>query len=145
MQSNDKESLLEMLNFLHQHLQIKVDRHTFFVEMIQLTIQELLEAFIKYDCHFDLIEYHQSPFYEKIEQLIRSFNLQDKTDAYVQFFLDEVLTQQQKESSIQDFLDFWENKKDKLSVVTSENPNAVKIMTIHKSKGLEFPIVIFPF
>jgi len=144
LQSNDKESLLEMLNFLHQHLQIKVDRHAFFVEMIQLTIQELLEAFIKYDCHFDLIEYHQSPFYEKIEQLIRTFNLQDKTDAYVQFFLDEVLTQQQKESSIQDFLDFWENKKDKLSVVTSENPNAVKIMTIHKSKGLEFPIVIFP-
>ena len=54
------------------------------------------------------------------------------------------MAQQQKESSIQDFLDFWEHKKESLSVVTSENPNAIKIMTIHKSKGLEFPIVIFP-
>ena len=76
--------------------------------------------------------------------MIRSFHLQNTTDAYVQFFLDEILAKQIKEASIQDFLDFWEQKKESLSIVTSENPNAIKIMTIHKSKGLEFPIVIFP-
>lgn len=144
LQSNDKESLLEILYFLHQHLQVAKDKHTFFTGLIHLELQELLESLKIVDCNFDLISFHQSPFYEKIEQIIRSFHLQEKTDAYVQFFLDEVLVQQQKESSIQDFLDFWERKKDKLSVVTSENRNAVKIMTIHKSKGLEFPIVIFP-
>ena len=144
LHSNDKESLLEILYFLHQHLQVAKDNHTFFTELIHLELQELLESLKIIDCDFDLIAFHQSPFYEKIEQIIRSFHLQEKTDAYVQFFLDEVLVQQQKESSIQDFLDLWERKKDKLSVVTSENPNAVKIMTIHKSKGLEFPVVIFP-
>lgn len=144
LQSNDKESLLEMLNFLYKHLQISVDKHTFFTDHIQLDLQEFLESLKKYECYVDLFVYHQLPFYEKTEQIIRAFQLQDTTDAYVQFFLDEVIIQQQKESSIQDFLEFWERTKETLSVVTSENPNAVKIMTIHKSKGLEFPIVIFP-
>ena len=144
LQSNDKESLLEVLYFLHKHLNSSIERHAFFTDFINLELHEVLELLKEYNCNFDIISYHQSPFYEKIEQIIRSFHLQDTTDAYVQFFLDEVLAQQQKESSIQDFLDFWEHKKESLSVVTSENPNAIKIMTIHKSKGLEFPIVIFP-
>ena len=144
LQSNDKESLLEILNFLHKHFQISIDKHTFFIDCIQLELKEFLESLKKHDCYFDLFVYHQLPFYEKIEQIIRVFQLQDNTDAYVQFFLDEVIIQQQKETSIQDFIEFWERTKETLSVVTSENPNAVKIMTIHKSKGLEFPIVIFP-
>ena len=144
LQSNDKESLLELLYFLHKHLDISKEKHEFLTSFINLEIQEVLELFKKYNCNFDIISFHHSPFYEKIEQIIRSFSLQDSTDAYVQFFLDEVLAKQIKEASIQDFLDFWEQKKESLSIVTSENPNAVKIMTIHKSKGLEFPIVIFP-
>ena len=55
-----------------------------------------------------------------------------------------VLEQQRKAADIGDFLEFWELKKDKLSIVASENANAVQVMTIHKSKGLEFPVVIFP-
>ena len=31
-----------------------------------------------------------------------------------------------------------------MSIVASENSDAVQVMTIHKSKGLEFPVVIFP-
>ena len=144
LQSNDKESLLEMLNFLHKHLQISVDKHIFFSDHIQLELPDFLESLKKYDCYLDLFVYHQLPFYEKTEQIIRAFQLQDTTDAYVQFFLDEVIIQQQKESSVQDFLEVWGRKKETLSIVTTENPNAVKIMTVHKSKGLEFPIVIFP-
>ena len=144
LQPTDQESLLEILNFLHDHLQISEDKHSFFSNHLQGELQDVLLSFKKYGCLLDLFVYHQLPFYEKIELIIRAFHLQEKTDAYVQFFLDEVFLQQQKESSVQDFLDFWERKKDSLSVVSSENSNAVKIMTIHKSKGLEFPVVIFP-
>ena len=144
LHSNDKESLLEVLYFLHKYLDVLKEKHDFLTSFINLELQEVLELLKKYNCNFDIITFHHSPFYEKIEQIIRSFSLQDSTDAYVQFFLDEVLARQIKELSIQEFLDFWEQKKESLSIVTSENPNAVKIMTIHKSKGLEFPIVIFP-
>jgi len=56
-----------------------------------------------------------------------------------------VLYQQRKGADIKEFLDFWELKKEVLSIVAPENTNAVQVMTIHKSKGLEFPIVIFPY
>tara|TARA_B110000003_G_scaffold174149_1_gene173756 strand:- start:3666 stop:6788 length:3123 start_codon:yes stop_codon:yes gene_type:complete len=144
LNSNDKESLLDVLYYLYSHLQISIDKHAFFIEFLGLEFQEVVELLKKYNCSFDVLTFNQLPLYEKVEHIIRSFRLQGKTNAYIQFFLDEVLTNQQKKSSIQDFLDFWELKKESLSVVTSENLNAVKIMTIHKSKGLEFPIVIFP-
>jgi ATP-dependent exoDNAse (exonuclease V) beta subunit len=54
------------------------------------------------------------------------------------------LEQQRKATDIGEFLEFWELKKNKLSIVASENSDAVQVMTIHKSKGLEFPVVIFP-
>lgn len=141
---NDKESLLDLLEFLHEHLAISEDKHAFFEKHINLDIQNLFGALSMLNCDFDIIDFQQLPIYEKIEQIIRSFNLQSNPDVYIQFFLDEVLLQQKKEVSVQEFLDFWSLKKDRLSVVSSENPDAVKIMTIHKSKGLEFPVVVFP-
>lgn len=142
--SHDKESQFELLNFLYDEFKIAQDKHTFFENHIPLESIDFFESLKTLGCDLDILEYHQLPLYEKVEQIIRSFHLQQEPDAYVQFFLDEILNQQKKESSVQDLLDFWNLKKNKLSIVSPENSNALKIMTIHKSKGLEFPIVIFP-
>ncbi|MGB5417569.1 3'-5' exonuclease, partial [Algibacter sp.] len=65
---------------------------------------------------------------------------------YIQFYLDIVLDfSQKKGTNISGFLDYFDKKKDKLSIISPQGQNAVQIMTIHKSKGLEFPIVIFPY
>ena len=111
LQPNDKESLLEVLYFLHKHLIITSNKHTFFTKFIHLKQTEVLALLKKYNCFLDLILFHESPFYEKVEQVIRAFHLQDTTDAYVQFFLDEILIQQQKESNIQDFLKSFHKKQ----------------------------------
>ena len=141
----DKEVVLECLYFLHQHLKIQQDKHQFISSFIHLENEQIFKELESYGLFFDLSKFHQKPFYEKVEELIRSFRLIDSSDAYVQFFLDVVLEQQRKGTSIQEFLDFWEVKKDKLSIVAPETENAVQVMTIHKSKGLEFPVVIFPY
>ena len=47
-------------------------------------------------------------------------------------------------NNIKAFIRQWEEKKE-CYIGSPANSDAVRIMTIHKSKGLEFPHVIFPF
>ena len=142
--TNDEEKRFEVLYFLHEHLQLKVPKHEFFKRHVKSTNAFIFENLKSYGISFNFSVFQQVPFYEKIEEIIRGFRLVNSSNAYVQFFLDVVLEQQRKATDIGDFLEFWELKKDKLSIVASENANAVQVMTIHKSKGLEFPVVIFP-
>ena len=46
-------------------------------------------------------------------------------------------------NSLRDFLKYWEEKNPSISSPSSGE--SVRVMTIHKSKGLDFPYVIIPF
>lgn len=84
------------------------------------------------------------PLYELVEELVRIFRLNREPDAYLQRFQDVVLEYAlTKNQSIKGFLDWWQAGR--YTVVLPEDQDAVQIMTIHKSKGLEFPVVIMPF
>jgi ATP-dependent exoDNAse (exonuclease V) beta subunit len=142
--ANDEEKRFEVLYFLHAHLNVKMAKPEFFKGHIKSTNVLIFQALKSFGVSFNFAVFQQVPFYEKIEEIIRGFNLATSSSAYIQFFLDIVLEQQRKATDIGDFLEFWELKKEKLSIVASENSDAVQVMTIHKSKGLEFPVVIFP-
>jgi ATP-dependent exoDNAse (exonuclease V) beta subunit len=84
--------------------------------------------------------------YEAVELIISKAISVEKRNAYVQYFLDIVLERDLKsQAGISDFLNYWETQKEKVSIPSPEGNDAIRIMTIHKSKGLEFPVVIFPF
>jgi len=86
------------------------------------------------------------PLYTCCEEIIRLFGLDGKADPYIQYFLDEVHAFSSKNNPVpEDFLRWWEEQKDKKSIIFPEAHDAVRIMTIHKAKGLQFPVVIFPF
>jgi ATP-dependent exoDNAse (exonuclease V) beta subunit len=95
---------------------------------------------------FDPKHFHTLPFYDAVEYLIHKFQIEKLASAYLQFFLDEVFefTQKQNEN-LNAFLDYWLKQGNSKSIVSTESENAVQIMTIHKSKGLQFPVVIFPY
>ncbi|QDK80326.1 exodeoxyribonuclease V [Spirosoma sp. KCTC 42546] len=85
--------------------------------------------------------------YELAERLTAQFGLfnQAEHNPFLFRFLDEVLTFNQKRSGhLSDFLVYWDSVRQKISVEGNAR-NAVSIQTIHKSKGLEFPVVIIPF
>ncbi len=88
------------------------------------------------------------PLYELSENLIEFFKLGQRSQdmPYIQAFQELIMELQRKEAmGVADFLDYWDQNGDKKSVAVSEASNAIRIMTIHKSKGLEFNAVIIPF
>ncbi len=141
----DQETWLNISYFLYNHLNIKRDKHSFIDSFDITNGLNFFKLIAQYNIQFDVNYFSKLPFYEKIEEIIRAFHLAEESDAYIQFFLDVVFERQQKGTSIQQFLDFWSLKKETLSIVAPEAENAVQIMTIHKSKGLEFPVIIFPY
>ena len=105
-----------------------------------------LEYLQKNNFEIDVTLLSSLPIYELFENLISIFNIEKITDSYVRFFLDAVFEfSSGKTNSISDFLYWWDEQKLKRSIIIPDGVDAVKIMTIHKSKGLEFPVVIFPF
>ncbi|HUH72780.1 MAG TPA: UvrD-helicase domain-containing protein [Chitinophagales bacterium] len=83
--------------------------------------------------------------YEIVRNLIDILKLDTFRDIYTEQFLDMVLQYQEgaHQTSIIDFVEWWEKKN--LSITIAGDTNAVKIATIHKSKGLEYKVVILPF
>jgi ATP-dependent exoDNAse (exonuclease V) beta subunit len=66
--------------------------------------------------------------------------------AYLNTFQDYVVNfTGGKSGDLNSFLDWWETTGSGKSVVLPGNQNAMRIITIHKSKGLEFKVVILPF
>jgi ATP-dependent exoDNAse (exonuclease V) beta subunit len=96
--------------------------------------------------NFDLAVFNKLSVYDGLEYAIQRFTLAVDSNAYLSCFLDFVLeVEQTLDTGIATFLRQWEKKKDSLSIPAPENINAVQLMTIHKAKGLEFLMVIFPF
>ena len=84
--------------------------------------------------------------YEFVEALIQVFNFDPTYNNFLQFFLELVHQYETlNNSNIRDFLLWFKDKGQEKSIVSPEGANAVQIMTIHKSKGLQFPVVICPF
>lgn len=88
------------------------------------------------------------PLFELTETLIEIFKLGEQTGelAYLQAFQNLVLDFYSRErNDLGAFLEWWEINKQKKSIQVSGEVDAVQILTIHKSKGLQFKYVIIPF
>ena len=47
--------------------------------------------------------------------------------------------------TVREFLRYWDQHKDSLTVAATSTGNSITVLTIHKSKGMEFDCVILPF
>lgn len=86
--------------------------------------------------------------FETVEAVIDRFGLKGKREEvpYLIALQDIIFEYEANNSnSIHLFLEWWEKEQPKRVLSTSESVDAVRILTIHKSKGLEFEYVILPF
>ena len=144
---NDLESKANFLYYLANNHQTEFPIHDFIAKGMELKNElEFQNWLTEIDVGFSFQNIRKKALYEATEIIISKVIPIDKRNAYVQYFLDLILEHDlKKQSGISDFLSYWENNSEKLSIPSPEGNDAVRIMTIHKSKGLEFPVVIFPF
>ncbi|WP_034060285.1 UvrD-helicase domain-containing protein [Lacinutrix jangbogonensis] len=142
---NDSECKVNILDFLADKYDVK-DKHDFFKNHVFLDQEPFFKSFEAFGININPIQLVQQGLFDLAETVVRSFKLVDASNAYVQFYLDTILEYSQKHiSDLASFLEYFDFKKDKLSIVSPQEQDAIQIMTIHKSKGLEFPVVIFPY
>ena len=107
-----------------------------------------LSDFLSEDTFLELEKLKKLPIYELTEKIILLFKLnQLKTELpFLQAFQNVVYEFSKNNSSeISTFLEWWNENADKQTLMVSDEQDAIKILTIHKSKGLEFKAVIIPF
>ena len=87
------------------------------------------------------------PLYELLEKLFVLFDMQriEKQDAYICAFYDAVTEYMQNNSSeLTAFISFWDERLHEKTIPSGEI-EGIRILSIHKSKGLEYHTVLIPF
>ena len=108
-------------------------------------IQHALEDTFDRDRIYDVRNQSYS-MYDLCAGIIKMYGFSVIEDEYLQYFMNMIHDWQNMENGGLDaFIEYWEKKSDTFFVKTVGNIDAVQIMTIHKSKGLEFKVVMYPY
>ena len=84
------------------------------------------------------------PLFTLIKEIIILYDFLE-SDLFVVGLLDVVFEYTSKNNSdLTQFLNWWGMQEGKLSITSPNKNNAVTVTTIHKAKGLEYPVVIIP-
>jgi ATP-dependent exoDNAse (exonuclease V) beta subunit len=142
---NDAEAKANFLQYIGKNKQTIIQLADFIADGMAILPETEFSAWLgTFNISLPFADIRKKSLYEAVETIVAK--LVHENNAYVQYFLDIVLERDiRNQAGISDFLVYWEANASKFSIPSPEGKNAVKIMTIHKAKGLEFPVVIVPF
>lgn len=109
--------------------------------IVKLMSKKTLNSYIP---KFDFFNYNKLGLIDKIHFIISSFGL-NKFDPFITQFLDFLFEFCANNGpTVSGFVNYFDDESQRVSVNTGRD-NAINVISIHKSKGLEFPVVIIPF
>ena len=140
--------VVKMLYYLKVLGRIEMeDFSTEIMEILALKTKSEMEVLIaeKYDLKLQSKDLLQLNLYNFIEHFLHEFAVKDKETDFLFNYLEMLYGYSQNAgSTLKEFLKYWNEEANSKTIQASENVDAVQIMTIHKSKGLEFPVVLLP-
>ena len=137
----DKLPKLEIVHYLAQKNNLEIETCLPYLQN-ETTFQQFLK-----ECNISLNRKKLTalPLFTLVDQLFHIFSF-SLYNPFLMKFLDEVEGFISKRNgSISLFLEWWEEKGSEVSLSTPQGVDAITVSTIHKSKGLEYPIVILPY
>lgn len=146
---DDKESALEFWNWLFDQKTQQggeIERHSFLKSHVNLSVPQLIQFFEEDIENFIAKKWFSNSLTEKAYSFCEFFGIPYQNDPFLQSLLDVILNYECNEDQGETgFIRWWEKQGLDYLVDLPEDLNAVSMMTIHKSKGLEFPIVILAY
>lgn len=136
----DLISLIEVITTWYELRKIPFQANILQEKNAEKLLIELLPA------NFDLNEILHKSLLDAYHYIIHclQLNIYSAHAAYLLGLEDRIIQFIQKyKTGLSDFIHVWNENADKYMLSASDDTNGVKLMTIHKSKGLEFPIVIY--
>lgn len=144
----NKPCLIMMMYYLNTLGKIHMADFTLEMkEILDIEGHEEILQFIQQKYSLQLKQDHFPRFnlYNFIEYYINEFSVENKETDFLLNFLEMLFNfTQNAGASTKEFLKYWDEEASSYTIQASENIDAIQIMTIHKSKGLEFPIVFIP-
>ncbi|MEL7004770.1 MAG: UvrD-helicase domain-containing protein, partial [Bacteroidota bacterium] len=143
---SNREDMLSLAQLVYDYAAFSetVESDTIFESNVQLIADEVIPKEIL-DENNELI---RLPVFDLCEKLIAYFDLGAKEGeiSYLQGFQEAVLDfTREGNDDTGAFLEWWETYGVTRSVQIPESLDAIRIMTVHKSKGLQFGSVLVPF
>ena len=103
---------------------------------------DLLKALVP---GFDGAAWSALPLSEAIGRILRSLELDVHYPAHAESLMELTQDRMAIEFGRSGFLAYWHRKGAQQSIRVLPGPNSVRILTVHKSKGLQYPVVITRF
>ena len=144
---DDRDSKARMLYHISESFETNLEKHDFIAAGLSKEDENELQKWLfDFGINLSFADLRQQSLYDIVEILVSRLIPGNTSNAYIQYFQDLVLEKDViRQTGISDFLNYWDTNSHTLSIPSPEGNNAIRIMTIHKAKGLEFPVVIYPF
>jgi ATP-dependent exoDNAse (exonuclease V) beta subunit len=144
----NKPNLIMMMFYLNKLGRIHMADFTLeMTKILEIETHEEILQFIqqKYSLKLKQENFPRFNLYNFVEFYINEFSVENKETDFLLNFLEMLFNfTQNAGASTKEFLKYWDEEASTYTIQASENIDAIQIMTIHKAKGLEFPIVFIP-